>query len=295
MMAVKKKILVTGSNGQLGNELRDIAASFPRYDFIFTTRNDLSISDEGTIRAFFATHTPEFCINCAAYTAVDKAESDIEAAFEINAKAPGLLAAVCNEYNCRFVHISTDYVFDGTGKTPYKEDGIPNPSGVYGSSKLEGERLAFLANPFTIILRTSWVYSSYGNNFVKTMLRLMSERSAISVVNDQFGSPTYAADLAAAIMQIIEHVQVNSSQLHETSGIFHFSNDGVISWFDFAQEIKRISGSDCLIHPITTAEYPTPAKRPAYSVMDKSRIIEVFGIQIKDWKESLEKLLATSR
>jgi dTDP-4-dehydrorhamnose reductase len=280
-------ILVTGANSQLGKELQQLSLSFPRYEFIFLSKEKLQVTDFESVKNSFKVYNPRFCINCAAYTAVDKAESEKELAFLINGEAPGVLAAVCKEYNCRFIHISTDYVFNGKAFVPYKEDSPVDPQSIYGASKLEGEKQALQFNPNSIIIRTSWVYSEFGKNFVKTMLKLMNEKEEINVVDDQVGSPTYAADLAEAIMKIIEIKTRHALSLpaHE---IYNYSNEGVISWYDFALAIKELSGSKCKVNPITTSEYPTPAKRPAYSVFDKTKIQQTFGIVIKDWKKSLE-------
>jgi dTDP-4-dehydrorhamnose reductase len=276
----KQKIVVTGANGQLGMELRELSASYPEYDFIFLSRNELPIENAGKVKLFFEKNRLQVCINCAAYTAVDKAESEREEAFLINSDAVGSLASVCKDHNTRLIHISTDYVFDGIASVPYKEDAPTNPQSVYGASKLEGERLALHYNSETIIIRTSWVYSSYGKNFVKTMHRLMNEKEEINVVNDQYGSPTYAADLAETILQIVRKLTTHG-------GIYHYSNDGTISWYDFALAIKELIGSSCRINSITTDQYPTPAKRPLYSVLDKTKIRQTFGITLKDWKQSL--------
>lgn len=279
------KILVTGANGQLGKEIRSLADSFPGFEFVFLSRSDLPIHHFPLVRNFFDTLKPAYCINCAAYTAVDKAEDEKELAFQINGEAVGILAAVCKEHNTRFIHISTDYVYDGNGTTPYLETDITDPINVYGASKLDGENQALQFNPDSIIIRTSWVYSEFGKNFVKTMLDLMENRDQISVVNDQIGSPTYAADLAEAILNIIQSdIQKPDSS---TGGIYHYSNEGVISWFDFAVAIKEISVSPCKINPIHSSYFPTKAKRPDYSVLDKSKIQKTFGIQLKDWKDSL--------
>jgi dTDP-4-dehydrorhamnose reductase len=279
-----KKILVTGANGQLGSELRQLSARYSSFDFVFLSREQLPVGEDDLAANAFAMHRPDFCINCAAYTAVDKAESDKELAFRVNALGPGVLAKLCEEHNCRFIHVSTDYVFDGSSKRPYKEDDEVNPQGVYGASKLEGERAVLRQNPASVIIRTSWVYSEFGKNFVKTMLRLMGEKEQLNVVDDQIGSPTYAADLAEAIMEIIVKIMVDPGY----RGIYHFSNDGVISWYQFALAIKEIAGSKCRVTPIPTSGYPTPAKRPAYSVLDKTKIQDVFGIRLKDWRTSLE-------
>ena len=277
---MQKKILVTGANGQLGMELQQLSSSYPHFEFIFTTREELSLDDFDDINTFIANHQPHYFINCAAYTAVDKAESEKALAYKINAEAPAIIATACRKNAVRFIHISTDYVFNGMGKTPYKEDDATDPVNLYGDSKLEGEKKVMLVNPESIIIRTAWVYSEFGKNFVKTMLRLMADKDQINVVSDQSGTPTYAADLAEAILYII------SSQQWKT-GIYHFSNEGNITWYDFAVAIKELSGSSCKVIPISTAEYPTPAKRPVYSVLDKTKIQQTFGISVKDWKISL--------
>lgn len=279
-MVMKQKILVTGVNGQLGKEIKKISASFPQSEFIFLSREDLPVHHFEMVRHYFKTYQPDYLINCAAYTAVDRAEQEKEMAFQVNAEAVGVLAAVCKENNCRFLHISTDYVFDGAATTPYTELFPPHPINVYGASKLEGEKQAQQLNPDCIIIRTSWLYSEFGKNFVRTMVKLMSEKKEINVVNDQLGSPTYAADLAEAVLQIISSENLQS-------GIYHYSNDGVISWYDFALAIKELTGSKCIIHPIPTSEYPTPAKRPMYSALDTSKIQKTYGIHLRDWKESL--------
>lgn len=279
-----KTILVTGANGQLGREMQVIAGGFPQYHFLFVTKEELPIDDKEAVKKYFQSNDITVCVNCAAYTAVDKAESEQGKAFAINGDAVGALAAICKEKSILFIHISTDYVFDGTATSSYKEDHPVNPVGVYGASKLKGEELALQNNPAAIIIRTSWVYSSFGNNFVKTMLRLMKERESINVVNDQKGCPTYAADLAKAIMDIVSGINV-------TPGIYNFSNHGVINWYEFAIAIKELSGSKCIVNPIPTSQYPTPAKRPAYSVLDTTKIRDTFNVVIPGWKESLKKCL----
>lgn len=282
----KPVILVTGSSGQLGSEFKMLSHQDTEVDFIFTSKEELPVNNEEAVRVFFKKYHPQYCINCAAYTAVDKAESEKDLAFEINAGAAEILAKTCKENNTVLIHISTDYVFDGTATVPYKEDSPTDPQSVYGASKLEGEKRIMETNTGSIIIRTSWVYSSFGKNFVKTMLKLMKERQEISVVNDQIGSPTYAADLAEAIMGIIGKLSIHQSPF-TTHEVYNYSNNGIISWFDFALTIKELTGSHCKINPIPTSQYPTPAKRPAYSVLDKTKIQQAFGIKLKDWKESL--------
>ena len=238
------------------------------------------------LRNTFNAHHPQYCINCAANTNVDRAEQEKELAFQVNGEAVGVLAAVCKENNTRFIHISTDYVFDGNATAPYSENFQTNPINTYGASKLEGEKQALQFNPDSIIIRSSWVYSEFGKNFVKTMLALMSGKNEISVVDDQVGSPTYAADLAEMILRIISHSKFKNSNW--VPGIYHFSNEGVINWYEFGNAIKGITKNSGVIKPISTAEYPTAAKRPAYSALDKSKIQKAFNIQLKDWKTSLK-------
>lgn len=280
-----QNILITGKNGQLGNELQSIASSYPQYKFLYTDIEELDITDTKLVNDFFKAYKPAICINAAAYTAVDKAETEKAVAFKVNARAVKILAKACNHYNTKFIHVSTDYVFNGLATSPYKEDSATDPVNYYGFTKLMSEEFAFAECPSAITIRTSWVYSTFGNNFVKTMLRLMKEKDSLNVVSDQFGSPTYAADLAEAILKIATSKQKN------VEGIYHFSNDGVISWFDFAVAIKEISESNCKVNPIPTSAYPTPAKRPAYSGFDKNKIQEVFRIELKEWRVSLEKCI----
>jgi dTDP-4-dehydrorhamnose reductase len=282
----KPVILVTGSNGQLGNELQQLAPAFTYYDFLFSTKDELNIADEAAIENYFSAHEINYCINCAAYTAVDKAESEPEQAFLMNATAVATLAKISEKNKAQLIHISTDYVFDGTGNQPYKETDKTNPVSIYGKSKLQGEAITIQNCPSTIIIRTAWLYSSFKNNFVKTMLRLLKEKESINVVNDQLGCPTYAADLAAAIMQII-----TSNQSNTNPGIYHYSNAGITNWYEFAVAIKELSNSSCMVNPISTSQYPTAAKRPAYSVLDTRKIKETFAIDIPDWEKSLQKCL----
>ncbi len=280
-----KTILVTGANGQLGQEIRAIAGSFPNFQFAFLTREDLQIHELDSLTAAFDKYAPDYLINCAAYTAVDKAESEQALAYQINAEAVGNMATLCAARSCKFIHVSTDYVFDGKGNKPYQPSDATNPQSVYGSTKLEGERLAQTNNPDSIIIRTSWVYSEFGKNFVKTMLRLMAEKPEINVVADQFGCPTYAADLAAAIMQIIYSG-------NWVGGLYHYCNDGAISWHQFATAIGEEAGFATQVNPIPSSAYPTPAQRPAYSVLNNQLLAQTFQVETKPWRESLRKCLA---
>jgi dTDP-4-dehydrorhamnose reductase len=279
-MVMRKKILVTGANGQLGMELQQLAKAYPLFEFIFTTRGEMPLDNPEAISNFIAKRQPQYFINCAAHTAVDKAESEKELAYKINEEAPGIIANACRKNNVQLIHISTDYVFNGTGTVPYKESDTTDPVNLYGDSKLQGEKKVMEFNPDSIIIRTAWVYSEFGKNFVKTMLRLMADKDQISVVSDQSGTPTYAADLAEATLQII-------SSGEWTPGIYHFSNEGAITWYDFAVAINELSGNNCKVNPIPSSQYPTPAKRPFYSVLDKTKIRQTFNIQPKDWKASL--------
>jgi dTDP-4-dehydrorhamnose reductase len=280
----KIHIIVTGANGQVGKELRDLACEVHDAEFTFFSREDLPLENFELTRTVLQFKKPDVVINCAAYTAVDNAESFRDLAFLINGESVGVLAAVCSELGCRFIHISTDYVFDGTSHIPYRETDPTSPINTYGASKLEGEEQAFRFNPDSIVIRTSWVYSAYGKNFVKTMIRLMGERKEINVVDDQFGSPTYAADLAT----VLYHISISENA---PGGIYHFSNGGVISWYQFAQAIAQIITADCKVHPIPSSSYPTPARRPAFSGMNTDRIVEIFGVEIRPWRKSLEKCI----
>jgi len=275
-------ILVTGSNGQLGKELQELAHLYPSYRFVFASREDLKLHHFGLVENYFVGLQPQYCINCAAYTAVDKAESEQDMAMLVNGEAVGNLAAVCKKFNTKLIHISTDYVFDGESEKPYQPDDSTGPISLYGVSKLKGEELCVKENADAIIIRTAWVYSEFGNNFVKTMMRLMRERPEIKVVNDQIGAPTYAADLAKAILDIIDSGKW-------VSGIYHYSNTGKISWYDFAVAIQAMIGSSSIIHPIPTTDYPTPAKRPKFSLLDTSKITSNYNIEIPGWRESLQR------
>ena len=278
-------ILVTGSNGQLGSEIRELASNYT-YNFFFTNKNSIDITNKDNLREFCQTNSINVIINCAAYTAVDKAESDIENADLVNRKAVKKLAKISKELNIKLIHISTDYVFDGKNFKPYVEEFQTNPQGVYGKTKLDGENEMRNINPQnSIIIRTSWVYSSFGNNFVKTMLRLGKEKEELGVIFDQVGTPTYAKDLAQTILEIIPKIQ--NSKLE----IYNYSNEGVLSWYDFAKEIMKMAKLNCKINPIETYQYPTPAKRPHYSILNKSKIKTTFNIKIPYWKDSLDECL----
>ena len=279
-------ILVTGANGQLGSELKVFAEYLPQWNFIFTDMDSLDITNEQALKAFFAEKLPSFVINCAAYTAVDKAESESETARRINADAPGYLAKAARALNSQIIHISTDYVFDGNANEPYAETDIVNPLGVYGKTKLEGELNCIFENPKSLIIRTSWLYSTFGNNFLKTMLKLGKEKKELNVVNDQTGTPTFAADLANAALTIIALYEKEPDTF--IPGVYHYSNEGTTSWYEFAREIFKLAGIQCILNPISTSSYPTIAKRPLYSVLDKSKIKLTYGVKVPHWKDSLK-------
>lgn len=282
-----KKIAVIGSNGQLGNCIRKIAPDFEnQYEFLFTDSTTLDVTNEDMVNDFFYENKPDYCINASAYTAVDLAEKESEKAFAVNADGVANLAQACAEYKTILIHISTDYVFDGDTNLPYSEDDFTNPIGVYGESKRKGEELALELNPGTIILRTSWLYSEFNKNFVKTMLNLFSQKTELGIVADQFGQPTNANDLAAAIMDIIENP-------NKTFGIFHFSNYPETTWFNFAKKIAEFSKSSIQLNALTTEQYPTPAKRPVRSTMSLDKIEEIYKIEPKHWENSLEECVAT--
>jgi dTDP-4-dehydrorhamnose reductase len=273
-------VLVTGSNGQLGQSLQFISEHYSDIQFHFYTSTELDITDNKCIRDIFTLIKPDFCINAAAYTAVDKAEAEIEKADIVNVTGAKKMALICNEFSTILIHVSTDFVFDGIKETPYTEEDTTNPQGIYGKTKREGEIeiIKYLKHYF--IVRTSWLYSSFGNNFMKTMLKLANERNSLNVVDDQIGTPTHAVDLAQVLVKIV----LSGSQNY---GIYHFSNEGKTSWYGFAKEIFIINSTIINLNPIPTSEFPTPAKRPKYSVLDKSKIKTEFGISINDWKESL--------
>ncbi len=287
-------ILVTGGHGQLGQCFQQIAARQPQKKFIFNDFDELDITDRKAVSRFFEARRTEkisWCINCAAYTAVDKAETEPERARLINVVGAKNLAAACAVLGIPLVQISTDYVYHNQQNTPFREDDPTRPKSVYARTKLAGDLAALRANPLTMVIRTSWVYSSFGNNFTKTMLRLGAERSTLNVVFDQIGTPTYAPDLADAIWQII--IQVDKKlEPERIAGIWHYSNEGVTSWYDFAQAIFEIKNLPCRVLPIETKDFPTPAKRPPFSVLNKGKIKAAFGLKIPHWRESLQRCLA---
>jgi len=279
-------ILVTGSNGQLGNEVRIVSESYKSFNFYFTDIEQLDITDYQKLEEFVTKIGINCIINCSGYTAVDKAESEKDLAFLINDTSVGYLADISSKFKILLIHVSTDYVFDGMSYIPYNEDDTTNPLSVYGSSKLAGEKKILSSNADTVIIRTSWLYSSFGNNFVKTMIRLGNERDILKVVFDQVGSPTYAYDLAVGIMKIVETERKGISK-----EVYHFSNEGVTSWYDFAIAIMEEMNIKCKVLPIETKDYPTPAKRPFYSVFNKSKIKNKFIIEIPHWRNSLREML----
>ena len=278
------KILITGSKGQLGSEIKKLSINFSDISFHFADFEELDITNKNSLDFHFQNNSYDFIINCAAYTAVDKAESESEKALQLNSDAVKYLAEIALEKKIKLIHISTDYVFDGTSSVPYSEEDKVCPVSQYGISKLEGEKQIEKSGCEAIIIRTSWLYSSFGNNFVKTILKYSKQKPELKVVFDQIGTPTYAEDLALAILKIIVSKKF-------VSGIFHFSNEGVCSWYDFALEIVKNQNINCNIIPVVSAEYPTPAKRPSYSVLNKSKIKNTFNLIIPHWKESLNKCL----
>jgi len=286
-------VLVTGANGQLGQSLQFIASNYPAIQFVFCSSSDLDITDKQNCTAVFSKYKPNYCINTAAYTAVDKAESEPEKAKLINVIGAKNLAEVCHQFSAKLLHVSTDFVFDGSKTTPYTENDITNPTSVYGQTKLDGEKAIQKTFDNYFIIRTSWVYSQFGNNFMKTMLRLASERDTLSVVNDQIGTPTNAVDLAEVLIKVIQ--TDNRQPTTDNSGIYNFSNEGQCSWYDFAKKIFEIHKIKINLLPIPTASYPTPAKRPIFSVLDKSKIKSVFGVEVKDWEASLKANSSTSK
>ncbi len=284
-------ILVTGANGQVGSEIRELANNYPDWKFTYIDIEELDLTNRPGVKDFFGEHKFNYCINCAAYTAVDKAESNEALAHKVNATAVKYVAEACRDNGTGLIHLSTDYVYHNDQNTPFKEGDITTPKGVYARTKLEGDLLAQEINPKTLILRTSWVYSSFGENFVKTMLRLGRDKKELSVIFDQIGSPTYATDLAKAMLLIIDKVESGEVPAEKFNDLYHFSNEGVTSWYDFAKTIFSLATIDCVVLPIETKDYPTAAERPPFSLLNKAKIKETFGVEVPYWRDSLKKCL----
>lgn len=282
-----KHLLVTGANGQLGQAIRVLAESHPTYRFYFTDIETLDICNKEAVTSFIQSNRINYILNCAAYTAVDKAEQEEDKATLVNKEAVRILGEAAHLAGAKMIHISTDYVFNGMGCFPYTENDIPAPVSAYGRTKLAGERVLQDVCPAAVIIRTSWLYSEFGNNFVKTMIRLGKEREKLSVVFDQVGTPTYAGDLAKAMLAVVDSDQSNGF----TPGVYHYSNEGVCSWYDFALKIMLLSGANCQVEPIETKDYPTPTERPAFSVLNKAKIKKRYTITIPHWEESLRKVI----
>jgi dTDP-4-dehydrorhamnose reductase len=282
------RVLITGSNGQLGSEIKELATNYKKLDFVFKDLPDLDICDFEVLQAFIIDRKINAVINCAAYTAVDKAEEDAEIAEQVNYEGVLNIVNALQTVNGKLIHISTDYVFDGDHFLPYKESDSVSPIGVYGETKREGELVVLNSDIEAIVIRTSWLYSAYGNNFVKTMLRLGNEKEKLNVIFDQVGTPTYAADLAEACLEILSK---NDAKINSKGNVYHFSNEGVASWYDFAIAIMKMGTIECVVSPIETREYPTLAKRPHYSILNKAKIKNDFGLEIPYWRDSLEKCI----
>jgi dTDP-4-dehydrorhamnose reductase len=281
---MNKEILVTGANGQLGKSIQTLVSKRRGCTFHFTDVDTLDLCDHARLTGFVRTRPIGYLLNCAAYTAVDKAEDDTAVCTRINRDAVRNIGEVAQAHGIKVIHVSTDYVFDGVHSHPYREEEETNPQSAYGLSKLEGEKALQAACPEAVIIRSAWLYSEYGVNFMKTMLRLGSEREEVSVVSDQTGTPTYAGDLAAAMLAIVEHPAF-------VPGIYHYSNEGVCSWYDFARKIMTLAGLHCRVRPVTTQEYPTRAVRPAYSVLSKEKIKRIYQVEAPDWEASLQHCL----
>jgi dTDP-4-dehydrorhamnose reductase len=280
------RVLITGSNGQLGSEIKELATNYKKLDLIFKDLPELDICNIEALKTFILDHNINVVINCAAYTAVDKAEQDAEIAEEVNSKGVSNLVNALEKVNGKLIHISTDYVFDGNQYTPYRESDSVSPIGVYGETKREGELAVINSTLDAIVIRTSWLYSSYGNNFLKTMLRLGKQKEELGVIFDQIGTPTYARDLAKTCLEII--CRGSSVNMSKNGNLYHYSNEGVASWYDFAIAIMELGNVNCKVNPIQTKDYPTLAKRPHYSVLNKSKIKTDFKIEIRYWRDSLK-------
>ena len=290
MKTEKKSILITGSEGQVGQELKVLSEKYPDYSFFYIDVKDLDITDSDAVHTFFQKNKIDFCINCAAYTAVDKAEEHFETAHKVNVIGVKNLMDGCKLKETKLIQLSTDYVYHNSQNTPFKEEDITNPQGVYACTKLKGDEIALKGGG--MVIRTSWVYSSFGHNFVKTMLRLGTERNEISVIFDQIGTPTFARDLAQVILQVIQKIDSGEIDASCFSDVYHFSNEGVTSWYDFAMAIFEIKNINIKVNPIETKDYPTPAKRPPFSVLNKGKIKSTFGVEVPYWRSSLAECLA---
>ncbi len=284
-------IIVTGSNGQVGSELQTLSSQYADFQFVFTDYQELDITDKVAVLTFFKQQKFQYCINCAAYTAVDKAESEAEKATAINVTGSENLALACKESGTMLIHLSTDYVYHSDQNTPFVEMDETNPQSIYGQTKLEGEKIIQKIHALTIIIRTSWVYSSFGQNFVKTMIRLGKERDKLTIIYDQIGTPTYARSLARAILDMIKKIEGSEMDSKDITGTYHYSNEGVTSWYDFALAVFELENIAVKVLPILTKDYPTPAKRPHFSLLNKAKFKERFGLEIPHWRESLKECL----
>lgn len=285
-------ILVIGAEGQLGHCFQALADKYPHWTFQYADLPTLDITDRRAVFSFFEQNKPQWCINCAAYAAVDKAESEPAKARRVNVGGAKNLAEACAQFQATMIHFSTDYVYHGRQNTPFREGDPVSPKGVYARTKLAGDRAVLAGDPGSMVIRTSWLYSPYGQNFAKTMLRLGAERPALNVVFDQVGSPTYAPDLAVAVLQIIAQVEKGTVARETVAGLWHYSNEGVCSWYDFARAIIELGGLSCRVNPIETKDYPLPAPRPPYSVLNKAKFKAAFGLEIPHWQESLKRCIA---
>ena len=290
-----KNILVTGANGQVGSELKALASQYPDFSFDFVGREELDITDEAAVLSYFESKKFAYCLSCAAYTAVDKAEEEKNMAMLVNTVGAKNLAFAAEKTGGRMIHLSTDYVYHNSQNTPFVETDETNPQCIYAESKLAGDRTVLNINSKNLVIRTSWVYSTFGNNFVKTMLRLGSDRDKLTVIFDQIGTPTYAYDLAKAMLDILVKIENKTVATEEIGGVYHYSNEGVTSWYDFATAIFRIENIDCKVSPIETKDYPTAAKRPHFSLLNKAKIKKEFNLEIPHWEASLAECLKALR